>query len=145
MNELLMMRIIKCVSVRRNCIHQLSLPRIYTCFFNYIETARMIERLFVHLLVRLDRNHPSLRFLRRFSFFFYYIINFNKYIYIENTITILRQQRKVQELGRVSICPITSINPLVRICETTSSRLIQIRDTNLYSKKGGEKLTYPRQ
>ena len=64
----LLMCIIKCVTARRNCIHQLNLPRIYTCFFNYLETARMIERLFVHLLVQLRRNHPSLHFLRRFSF-----------------------------------------------------------------------------
>ena len=50
------------------CIHQSKLPRIYT-YFIYTETARTIERFFVHMLVRLDRSQPSLRFLRRFSFF----------------------------------------------------------------------------
>ena len=33
-----------------------------------LETAWMIERLFVHLFIQLHRNNPSLRFLRRFSF-----------------------------------------------------------------------------
>ena len=120
------MCIIKYVSVRRNLYSPVKFALHLYVFFNYTETAWMIERLFVHLLVQLDRSHPSLRFLRRFSF--HHSIDFNKNIYTENTIAILRQQRNVQELGRVSICPTVSINSLVRIRETPSSRLIQIRN-----------------
>ena len=120
------MCIIKCVSARRNFYLPVKFASHLYMFFNYTETARMIEHLFVYLLVQIDRNHPLLLVLRRFSF--YYIIDFNKHIYVKNTIAILRQHRGVQELGRVSICPTTSINSLVRICETPSSRLIQIRN-----------------
>ena len=62
------MCIIKCVSARRNLYSPVKFAAHLYVFLIYTETARMIERLFVHLLVRLDRNHPSLRFLRRFSF-----------------------------------------------------------------------------
>ena len=86
MNEFIM-RIIKCASARCNLYSPVMLAAHLYVFFNYTETARMIERLFVHLLVELDRNHSSLRFLRRFSF--YYIIDFNKHINIKNTIAIL--------------------------------------------------------
>ena len=121
------MCIIKCVSARRNLYSPVKFAAHLYVFLTYTKTARMIKRLFVHELIRLDRNHPSLRFLRRFSF--YFTIDFNKYIYSKKTIAILRQPRGVLELGRVSICPTTSINSLVRICETPSSRLIQIRNT----------------
>ena len=121
------MCIIKCVSALRNLYSPVKFAAHLYVFFNYTETARMIERLFVHKLIRLDRNQPSLRFLRRFSFLLHYRFQ-QKHLY-KNTIAILRQQRGVQELGRVSICPTTSINSLVWICETPSSRLIQIRNT----------------
>ena len=70
------MCIIKCVSTRRNLYSPVKFAAHLYVFLNYTETARMIERLFIHLLVQLDRNHPSLRFLRRFSF--YHAIDFNK-------------------------------------------------------------------
>ena len=61
------MCIIKCVGARRNLYSPVKFAAHLYVFFNYSETARMIERLFVHLLVQLHRNHPSLRFLRRFT------------------------------------------------------------------------------
>ena len=60
--------IIKYVSARRNLYAPVKFTAHLYVFFNYSETARMIERLFVHLLLLLDRNHRSLRFLRRFFF-----------------------------------------------------------------------------
>ena len=119
------MCIIKYVSAHRNLYSPVKYASHFYVFFNYLETARMIERLFVHLLVQLDRNHLSLRFLRRFSFLLHHRFQ-QKHLY-KNTIAILRQQQGVKELGRVPISPTTCINSLVRICETPSSRLIQIR------------------
>ena len=108
------------------CIYQ-SIVAAHLYVF-YLYRNRSDDRTLVRSCARSVRSEPTLAAFASFLFF-YYTIECNKYIYTKNTITILRQQRGVQELGRVSICPTISINSLVRICETPSSRVIQIRNT----------------
>ena len=95
----------------------------------------MIERLFVHLLIQLHRKHPSLRFLRRFSFFITPSLSI-KHLY-KNTTAILRQQRGVRSSGAFLFAQLYQFNSPVRICETPSSRLIQIRNRGHKAKRSG--------
>ena len=118
------MNTIKCIRARRNLYFT---SKQDCCAFIRILFGWTLERLLIFLPTRLSSKfnyHPFLRFLRRF-----FTINFN---YMKKEIAILRQQRRhirgVQEIGLVPVHSTTPINPLVRIRETPSSRLIEIRN-----------------
>ena len=124
------MCIIKYVSTRRNLYSPVKFAAHFYVFFNYLETSRMIGT-FVRSFALSIRSEPSIAAFLFLSHHRFPIKN----IYTKNTIAILRRQRKVQQLGCVSICPTVTMNSLVRICKTPSSRLIQIRNTNLSAFK----------
>ena len=97
------MYIIKCVSACRNLYSPVNrLPRIYTCFYSYRNCSD--DRTFVRSYARSIRSDPTIAAFLASFLFFYFTIEFNKYIYTKKAFAILRQQRRVQELGRVSIC-----------------------------------------